>query len=26
LRRCGLYRQSRLGQYGLWVAALLNRF
>lgn len=26
LRRCGLYRQSRLGQYGLWVAAMLNRF
>lgn len=26
LHRCGLYRQSRLGQFGLWVAALLNRF
>ena len=26
LYRCGLYRQSRLGQCGLWVAALLNRF
>ena len=26
LHRCGLYRQSRLGQWGLWVAALLNRF
>jgi glycosyltransferase involved in cell wall biosynthesis len=26
LYRCGLYRQSRLGQYGLWVAAVLNRF
>ncbi len=26
LYRCGLYRQSRLGQCGLWVAAMLNRF
>jgi glycosyltransferase involved in cell wall biosynthesis len=26
LRNCGLYRQSRLGQWGLWVAAVLNRF
>ncbi|MFM7847416.1 MAG: glycosyltransferase family 2 protein [Rubrivivax sp.] len=26
LYRCGLYRQSRLGQCGLWVAAVLNRF
>ena len=26
LYRCGLYRQSWLGQCGLWVAALLNRF
>ena len=26
LYRCRLYRQSRLGQMGLWVAALFNRF
>ena len=26
LSHCGLYRQSRLGQFGLWVAAVLNRF